>query len=98
MFAFHACLILSGLISDDMLCAGAPGKDACQANHYFLIFHIYLVQTLNPVLVARYVDHFDVLLTLQPANKRAESLVFPAMPQVKPISINDRASFWNVDL
>jgi len=37
-----------GMISDDMLCAGAPGKDACQANHYFLIFHLCLVQTLNP--------------------------------------------------
>ena len=90
MLAFYACLMLPGLISDDMLCAGAPGKDACQANHYFLIFHIYLVQTLHPVLVARYVDHFDVLFTLQPANKRAESLVFPAMPQVKRINMKDR--------
>ena len=48
LLSYYACLMLSGMISDDMLCAGAPGKDACQANHYFLIFHLCLVQKLNP--------------------------------------------------
>ena len=30
----------AGQISDEMLCAGAPGKDACQANHPFCLMII----------------------------------------------------------